>query len=393
MEFLEDLIVNIGIWLEGLLASAGLPEVWVHVIMLTIDAFALALAPLLVAIFLIWFEHRTVARAGSRLSPDNSGAYGRPRSLPQFLADPIKSFAKDNMIPAGADRWVFNVAPILALAIALLTWAVIPLGEGVIGSDLNIGIFYVLSVSSASIIAVLMAGWGSNSEGTMSAALDDTATLISTEIPQALSVLAVVMLAGSLSMQDITEAQELPFLLVLPLTALLFLAPVLAEPGQWPFGLAEAGSETIAGYLIEYSGVKFGMFYLAQLVNQLASATIFAILFLGGWRGPWVDRIPILGTLWLVLKILLCILMVRLLRHTLPRLRTVQNPGFSRKFLTPLALVNVCVVALVGKAVPASANPWVRAGASLGANILTALAALGVLALAGWRARQPAVGG
>jgi NADH-quinone oxidoreductase subunit H len=393
MEFLKDLIVNIGTWLEGLLASAGLPEVWVHVIMLATGAFALAFVPLVAVIFLIWFERKIVARVGSWLSPDNLGAYGRPWSLRQLLADAIKPFTKEDVTPAGANRRVFSLAPVLALIIAVLTWAVIPLGKGVIGSDLNIGVFYVLSLGSMSMIAILMAGWGSNSEGAMSAALHGIATLISTGVPQALSVLAVVMLAGSLSMQDIIEAQEVPFLFALPLTALLFLAPVLSEPGRRPLGPVEAGSETVAGHLIEYSGVKLGMFYLAELVNQLASITIFATLFLGGWRGPWVDQIPILGTLWLVLKVLLCILMIQLLRHAFPRLWIDRYLGVSRKFLTPLALVNVCVVALAGKAAPASADPWGRAGALLGANVLMALAVLGVLALAGRRARQSAVSG
>jgi len=393
MEFLKDLIINIGIWLEGLLAGADLPEVWVHVIMLVIGGFALACVPLVAVTFLVWFERKIVAGVGSRLSPDNFGAYGGPWSLPQFFANVKKSLTKEDVVPAGADRWVFKVAPTLALIIAVLTWAVIPLGKGVIGSDLNIGVFYVLSLSSMSMIAVLMAGWGSNSEGAMSAALRDITTWISTRVPQALSVLTVVMLAGSLSMQDIIEAQELPFLFALPLTTLLFLAPVLSEPGRRPFGLVEADSETVAGYLIEYSGVKLGMFYLAKFVNQLASVTIFATLFLGGWRGPWVDQIPTLGMLWLALKVLLCILTIQLLRHTFPWLQVARNLGGNRKFLTPLALVNVCVVALVGKAVPASADPWARAGAFLGANVLIALAVLGILALASQRARQSAVNG
>jgi NADH-quinone oxidoreductase subunit H len=276
----------------------------------------------------------------------------------------------------------------LVMAIAVLIWAVIPLGKGLIGSDLSIGIFYILSLGAGSMVAVLMAGWGSNNKYALLAALRGVATLISYEIPQVLSVLAVIMVAGSFSMQGITVAQDVPFLFALPLTALLFLASVLSELGRRPFDLVEADSEIVAGFFVEYSGMKFGMFYLAEFMNQFAIAVIFATLFLGGWRGPWVDQVPVLGTLWLVLKTGVAILVIQFFQYSLPRLRIDQILGFNWKFLTPLALVNVCVVALVGKAVPASAGPWVQAGAFLAANVLMALGVLGLLAVAGRRARQ-----
>jgi NADH-quinone oxidoreductase subunit H len=388
MEFLKDLIVNIGLWFQGLLATTGLPEVWVHGITLVLGAFVLAFVPLVAMFFLIWFERKIVARIADRLGPNNSGAYGGPYGLLQVVADAIKMFTKEDVIPAAADRWVFNIAPMLVMAIAVLIWAVIPLGKGLIGSDLSIGIFDILSLGSGSMVAILMAGWGSNNKYALLAALRGIATLISYEIPQVLSVLAVIMVAGSFSMQDIIASQEVPFLFALPLTALLFLASVLSELGRRPFDLVEADSEIVAGYFVEYSGMKFGMFFLAEFMNQFALAVIFATLFLGGWRGPWVDQVPVLGTLWLVLKTGVAILVIQFFQYSLPRLRIDQILGFNWKFLTPLALVNVCVVALVGKAVPTSAGPWVQAGAFLAANVLMALAVLGLLAIAGRRARQ-----
>jgi len=388
MEFLKDLIVNIGLWFQGLLGSTGLPEVWVRGITLLLGAFVLAFVPLVAMFFLIWFERKIVARIGDRLGPNNSGAYGGPYGLLQVVGDAIKMFTKEDVIPAAADRWVFNIAPMIVMAIAVLVWAVIPLGKGLIGSDLSIGIFYILSLGAGSMVAVLMAGWGSNNKYALLAALRGVATLISYEIPQVLSVLAVVMVAGSFSMQDITVAQDVPFLFALPLTALLFLASVLSELGRRPFDLVEADSEIVAGFFVEYSGMKFGMFYLGEFMNQFAIAVIFATLFLGGWRGPWVDQIPVLGTLWLVLKTGVAILVIQFFQYSLPRLRIDQILGFNWKFLTPLALVNVCVLALVGKAVPASAGPWVQAGAFLAANVLMALGVLGLLAIAGRRARQ-----
>lgn len=388
MEFLKDLIVNIGIWFQGLLVTTGLPEVWVRPITLVLGAFVLAFVPLGAMFFLIWFERKIVARIGDRLGPNNSGAYGGPYGLLQVFGDAIKMFTKEDVIPAAADRWVFNIAPSLMLAIAVLIWAVIPLGKGLIGSDLSIGIFYILSLGAGSLVAVLMAGWGSNNKYALLAALRGVATLISYEIPQVLSVLAVVMVTGSFSMQDITVAQDVPFLFALPLTALIFLASVLSELGRRPFDLVEADSEIVAGFFVEYSGMKFGMFFLGEFMNQFAIAVIFSTLFLGGWRGPWVDQVPVLGTLWLVLKTGAAIMVIQFFQYSLPRLRIDQILGFNWKFLTPLALVNVCVLALVGKAVPASAGPWVQAGAFLAANVLMALAVLGLLAIAGRRARQ-----
>ena len=388
MEFLKNLIVNIGLWLQGLLASTSLPETWERAITRAAGALALALVPLVAIFFFIWYERKIVARIGSRLGPNNSGAYGGPWGIFQVFADAIKMFTKEDVIPAGADRWVFNVAPMLTLAIAVMIWAVLPLGKGLIGIDLNIGIFYLLSLGSGSIVAVVMAGWGSNNKYALLAAFRSIATLISYEIPKALSVLAVVMLAGSLSMQDIVAAQDVAFLLALPLTAFLFLAATLSELGRRPFDLVEADSEIVAGYFVEYSGIKFGMFYVAQFMNQSAAAAIFSTLFLGGWRGPWVDQVPVLSTLWLTAKILLSVLIIQFFQYTLPRLRIDQVLAFNWKFLTPLALVNVCAVALAGKTVPASAGPLAQAGISLGANVVLALIVLGILAIAGRQARQ-----
>jgi len=338
----------------------------------------LALVPLVAVIFLIWFERKIAARIASRLGPNNSGAYGGPWGILQVFADAIKMFVKEDVIPTAADRWVFNIAPMLVLALAVLIWAVIPLGKGLIGSDLNIGVFYILSLGSASMITMLMAGWGSNNKYATLGALRSIVTLASYEIPQVLSVLVVVMVAGSFSMQDIIEAQDVAFLFTLPLTALLYLASSLSELERRPFDLVEANSGIVAGCCIEYSGMKSGMFYLAESLNQLAVTATFSTLFLGGWRGPWVDQAPALSTLWLMLKILLLTLIIQFFRYTLPRLRVDQILRLNWKFLTPLALVNICVVALVGQAVPTSAGPWVRAGAFLGANILLALAMLKV---------------
>lgn len=388
MEFLKDLIVNIGLWVQGLLVNVGLPDVWVRIITLFGGAFILALVPLVSMFFLIWYERKIVARIGDRLGPNNSGAYGGPYGLFQVPADAIKMFTKEDVIPDVADRWVFNIAPMVFLVIAVLSWAVIPLGAGIIGSDLSIGIFYILSIGSGGLVSILMAGWGSNNKYALLGALRAIATLISYEIPQVLSVMAVVMVTGSFSLRDIVRSQDVAFLFALPLTALLFLASILSELGRRPFDLVEADSEIVAGYFVEYSGMKFGMFYLAEFMNQLMVSLLFTTLFLGGWRGPWADQAPILGTVWLAIKVLLIMLVIQFLQYSIPRLRIDQVLGFNWKFLTPLALANICVIGLVGKTLPASTGPWARTGIFLLANVVMALVVLVILAAAGRQARQ-----
>jgi NADH-quinone oxidoreductase subunit H len=374
MEFLKDLIINIGLWFQEWLTSAGLSEVWVRVIALFVGAFVLALAPQVAVVSLDWLDARVVARIGGQPGLRDAGAHGGPRGLRQALADALQALTQEDTIPAAADRWTFNIAPVLALTSALLTWAVIPLGRGLIGSDLNIGILYILSLGSGSVVAMLMSGWGCDDKDAPWVTLRDSATWISSQIPQALSVLAVVMLAGSFSMRGIVEAQDVPFLIALPLTALLYLASLAPAVERRRLERIPADAEIAAGSLAGYSGVRRGLFYLAESIHYLAAAAIFSTLFLGGWRGPWVDQVPVLSTLWLVLKVLLFTLLIALLQPRLPRLRMEQMVSLNWKVLTPLALVNACVVALVGKAMPASVGPWVRAGTFLGANVLVGLA-------------------
>ena len=390
MTFLQDFFVNVGQWLQGLLANTNLPDVWVRIITLGVGAFALGFVPLISLFFLIWYERKIVARIGDRLGPNNTtpGAYGGPFGLLQVFGDAIKMFVKEDIVPTMADRWVFNIAPSIAMAVAVLAWAVIPLGKGIIGSDLSIGVFYILSVGSGGIIAILMAGWGSNNKYALLAALRGVATLIGYEIPQVLAVMVVVMVTGSFSLQDIIVKQEVCFLFTMPLTALIFLAASLAELGRRPFDLVEADSEIVAGFFIEYSGIKFGMFYLGEFINQLMISTLFSILFLGGWRGWGVDAAPVLGTFWLVCKIFFVMLVIQFFQYTLPRLRIDQILSVNWKFLTPLALVNVCVIALLGKRLPPDIGAWQQAGAFLLANVVMSLVVWCILALANWQARR-----
>jgi NADH-quinone oxidoreductase subunit H len=212
--------------------------------------------------------------------------------------------------------------------------------------------------------------------------------LISYEIPQVLAVLTVVLVAGTFSMQGIIEAQSIPFLFSMPLTALLFFVGSLAEVSRQPFDLSEADSEIVAGYFVEYSGMKFGQFYLSEFINNFALSMITATLFLGGWRGPFVNSVPVLSLLWILLKAFAVFFVLLWLWGTMPRLRIDQMLSFNWKFLVPVSLINVIMVALVGKALPLDPNPWVQAGALLGSNVLLAVAVLLVMIVSGRRARE-----
>ena len=296
---------------------------------------------------LTWAERKVVARIQDRIGPNQAGPYG----LMQPLADGIKMFTKEDTTPAEADRWVYNIAPLVISVFALLTYAVIPFAPGVVGTNLNIGVFYVIAVGSGSTIAILMAGWGSNNKYSLLGAFRTVAQLVGYEVPMLLNVLPVVMLSGSMSLIDIIDRQTsangahgIPFILVIPLSALIFLISGIAETGRSPFDLLEAESEIVAGFHVEYSGMKFALFFLGEYVNALAVSMMFAVLFLGGYAGPVLPPY-----IWLIIKVGAVFVVLMWLRGTLPRVRVDHLMSFNWKFLVPLSIVNVIMVAVLAK--------------------------------------------
>ncbi|HEY76839.1 MAG TPA: NADH-quinone oxidoreductase subunit NuoH [Thermoflexia bacterium] len=384
LAFLADAIVNIGDWIRGLLLGAGLVDPWVSLIMKAIGALVVAFFPLMVVVFLIWAYRKVAARMQGRLGPNSSGTWAGPYGILQTFADAIKMLTKEDIRPQGIDLIPYNLAPILVVFASIATWAVMPFGPRLIGSDLNIGIFYILAFSSAALVVFLMAGWSSNNKYATVGAFRSVAQLIGYEIPQLLAVLTVVMVTGSLRMQEIVGQQEIPLLFQLPVTAFIFFLASMAEVNARPFELLEAESELVCGYFIEYSGMKFGMFYLGEFMNSTAVAALFATLFLGGWRGPWVEQAPILGTVWFLLKMGLMLLLWMFIQITFPRLRIDQMLAFNWKFLVPLALANLCVIGLVNKGItewfPGGVSTWTRAGILLMTNVGIFLATWGILA-------------
>jgi NADH-quinone oxidoreductase subunit H len=241
----------------------------------------------------------------------------------------MKLMTKEDLTPAGADKLAFNLAPIIIVIFALLMWAVIPFAPGLIGTDLNVGLFYILAISSVSVVALLLAGWGSNNKYALLGAFRSVAQLVSYEVPMVMALLIPIILAGSMSMQQLVMSQSVWYLFVVPLSALIFLISALAELGRTPFDLLEAESEIVAGYHIEYSGMKFALFFLAEFINALFMSALFVVIYLGGWRGPGAVQYPLLGLVYFFIKMFIVYFLLIWIRGTLPRVRIDQLLNFN----------------------------------------------------------------
>ena len=290
-------------------------------------------------IVLIWGERRLFGRFQSRTGPNRWGPWGTLTSV----ADAVKTMFKEDLVPADADRILFNLAPILIAAPALLVFSVIPIGVGTYVADLNIGLLFIMAVTSLTTLAVLTAAWSSGNRIAILSALRSVALLISYEIPMALAVVGVIMLAGSMSLGDIIAAQGVPFILVQPLGFFVFFIAAMAEMARAPFDLTEAESELAAGYLNDYASMKFGLFFLAEFMAELSTSAIVTTLFLSGWRG--FDPIP--SQFWFIAKLIAVLFVIIWFRMTLPRLRVDQVLKFAWKGLFELTMINIIVTAIL----------------------------------------------
>jgi NADH-quinone oxidoreductase subunit H len=349
METINDILKIIGDWIAGLIASIfSFSPLLADLVTMGLAAIILCTFAALSFMGLTWVERKIVARIQDRLGPNQAGPFG----LLQAIADGIKMFTKEDTTPTLADRWVYNLAPLVIAVFALTTYAVIPFAPGVVGTNLNVGLFYTIAIGSGSIIAILMAGWGSNNKYALLGAFRTVSQLVGYEVPMLLNVLPVVMMAGSLSLIDIIDQQwnvGIPFAFYFPVAAIVFLISGIAETARSPFDLLEADSEIVAGFHIEYSGMKFALFFLGEYVNALAVAFIFATIFLGGYAGPaFIPPYIILLT-----KAAAVFTLFMWLRGTLPRVRVDQMHDMNWKFFVPLSVVNLIIVLLLGKIFPA----------------------------------------
>ena len=363
--FLADPIGFLILWFNALLKGWGIPEDLVLFISFVVGAMILAICSLLLVVFLIWVERKIGGRVQDRLGPNRVGPFG----VIQPVADMLKIFTKEFITPDGVDKVAYNLAPILSVGSVMMIWAVVPFAISMYGVNLNVGILYIVAVGGFGTLGIVMAGWGSNNKFALLGAFRGVAQLLSYEVPMVMSLLIPVMLAGSMNLNEIVRAQTVPFIVMAPIAALIFFISSIAENGRAPFDLLEAESEIVAGFNIEYSGLKFGFFFVGDFMHAFTIALLFSVVFLGGWLGPYSDQIPILGFVYLLVKTSLVYFFGLLIRFTVPRLRIDQMMAFNWKLLVPLSLATVSLTAIVDKLAPAD-NLVVRVVALVLVNLI-----------------------
>ena len=375
MTFLSDPINFIARWLESVMTGFQWSEGVITAVLKFLGAGAVGTFGLALVVFTIWLERKWYARIQDRLGPNRIGPWGIFQTIP----DMIKIFTKEYITPDGADKVVYNLAPILSVSAVLLIWAVIPFAPTVIGTDVNVGVLYIVAVGAIGTLSIIMAGWSSNNKYALIGAFRAVAQMVSYEVPMVLALLVPVLLGRTMGINSLVASQQVWYIAVVPVAALIFFISSMAETGRAPFDLLEAESELVAGFQTEYSGLKFGMFYVGEFLHAFTIAALTATLFLGGWRGPWSETYPILGMVYFFIKAFAMYFVVAWIRISMPRLRIDQMLNFNWKFLTPLALVLLIVTAIVEKVLVEvlpglnlvqGALPWVRAAVHLVVNLL-----------------------
>lgn len=307
---------------------------WGHLILFIVIIFTFLITGVM---SFIYIERRVVSRFQIRIGPNRAGPFG----ILQPVADAVKVLIKEDIVPDKADKVLHLLAPAIAFIPALMIFAVIPFRDGAILADLNIGILYIVAVGSVSVIGIIMAGWSSANKYALISAMRTIAQVVSYEIPMSLAIISVVLLTGSLSMVSIVKAQTIPFILLQPLGFVIYLLAALAEVNRTPFDLLEAESEIVAGFNIEYSGIKFALFYLTEYAEALAISAIITTLYLGGWNGPYIPSI-----LWFLIKVIAVFIFIIWIRASIPRLRIDQVMKFAWKFLLPVACINLLITGI-----------------------------------------------
>jgi NADH-quinone oxidoreductase subunit H len=297
--------------------------------------FVVLMVPLNLAALLIWLERRLLALWQDRYGPNRVGPFG----LLQSVADMVKIFFKEDWIPPFADKPVFLLAPAIIVVTVLLSFAVIPFAPSFVVANLNIGLLFFLGLSSLGVYSVVLAGWSSASKYSLLGGLRASAQMLSYEVFMGLAMMGTVVMAGSFNLSDIVEAQRhVWFVIPQFLGFVLFFIAGIAETRRLPFDLPEAESELVAGFHSEYSGMKFGMFFVGEYMGVILISCMITLLYLGGWMGPWLP-----AGVWFAIKVFLLICFFILLRAALPRPRFDQLMSWGWKIMLPLALVNLLV--------------------------------------------------
>jgi len=318
-------------------------ELWIiGFILLIIKLIVVLVALLLVAGWMVWVERKLLGRFQVRFGPNRAGKFG----FFQPMADIIKLLTKEDTVPGEADRVIFLFSPAVIATTTLLLFAVVPFGEGLtfrgrlipmVIADFNVGILYVFALLSLGVYGVALGGWASNSKYSLLGSIRGAAQMISYEIPLVLSLVPVIMLARSFSLVDIVNAQaRYPFIVVQPVSFALFFLSAAAEIKRIPFDLPEAENELVAGYHTEYSGMRFGLYFMGEYLSLIVLGSLVAVFFWGGWRGPFLPPL-----VWFIIKVWIVIFFMIWMRGALPRLRYDQLMRLGWKFLIPIALLNI----------------------------------------------------
>ena len=381
---MQDPVGNLYNWLMGLLVSWGVNQAVSNILLTFVGIVVLIVLAMVLDVFLVWIERKVVARFQDRLGPNRIGPWG----IFQPFADIIKLLIKEDTTPNGADVFVFNLAPILSLASVLLLWAVLPFAEVVFGVDLNVALLYIVAAGAIGTLSIIMAGWSSNNKFALVGAYRMVANMISYEIPMVVILLIPAILTSSMSMLTISQAQsQYWFVLVVPLAALVFLISAIAELGRSPFDLNEGESEIVSGFHIEYSGMKFGLFYAGELLHAFTFGAFISILFFGGYNGPGVAQMPILGVFYFVLKAMIGYWIIMWVKYTVPRIRIDHMLYFNWKFLVPFSIAILVMTAVMHKLLSGYETPVYIVG-MLVANLILGWITIEILRAQARKKRQ-----
>ena len=314
------------------------PGLWIVIKIVAI------VAPIMISVaYLTYAERKVIGAMQLRRGPNVVGPFG----LLQPIADGVKLLLKETVIPSGANRGVFILAPMLTFVLAIVAWAVIPFGEGLVLADINVGILFLFAISSLGVYGILMAGWASNSRYPFLGALRSAAQMVSYEVSMGFIIITVLLVVGSLNLSDIVRAQkDVWFVIPLFPMAVIFFVSTLAETNRHPFDLPEAEAELVAGYNVEYSAMTFALFFLGEYANMILMSGMTTVLFLGGWL-PIMDIAPfnwIPGPIWFALKIAFCLFIFIWVRATFPRYRYDQLMRLGWKVFLPISLAAVVIV-------------------------------------------------
>jgi NADH-quinone oxidoreductase subunit H len=372
MSFWNDPLKVAADWLLGIFTGWGMPEIAAHILIGFLGILLLISVLMLLDIFLVWVERKVVSRFQDRIGPNRVGPFG----LIQPFADIIKLMIKEDTTPDGADKVVYNIAPMLSMMSVLILWAVVPLAPRILGVDLNVGALYIIAAGAIGTLSIIMAGWSSNNKFALIGAFRQVAVMVSFEIPMLATLLIPTIFAGSMGLNAITQDQTVWYVFLAPLGAMIFLIAAIAELGRAPFDMGEAESELVSGYNIEYSGMKFGMFYAGELLHAFTFGGFWSIMFFGGYRFFGLEQVsPFLAIAVIIFKAFVGYWIIMWVKYTLMRIRIDHMLAFNWKFLTPLAFTLLMVIALMN-ALLAGTSTWLYVSGMFLSNIILAWIAI-----------------